>query len=224
MKKSTFYVAALLILVIVIAVLGVLIVQRKAPAEPEPSDAPAIHPPVEETADPPSSAPAQTAAPTDAPEPTSESTPKPTVPPVMETRPPLEEPEESPAPTAAPVIADASGSFRSDTGTGMNLKVDWRTYSDENGARKLRVDVSTVSYSFFIAAQYRSIVLTVDGKTYTADCPGGSYDGETPVETPMASFTVDAPTAAGPASVVWHYNGTYSGKELNDITAAGTVG
>ena len=223
MKKSGFYVAALVILVIVIAVLGVLIVQRKAPAEPEPTNAPAIHPPVEETAFPQSADPAaETAAPM--PEPTPEPTPESTEPPVMETRPPLEEPEESPAPTEAPVVADASGSFRSDTGTWMNLKVDWKTYSDESGARKLRVDISTVSYSFFIAPQYRSIVLTVDGKTYAADCPGGSYDGEALVETPMASFTVDASASAGPASVVWHYNGTYSGKELNDITAAGTVG
>lgn len=214
MKKSTAYFAALLILVIVIAVLGVLIVQRKAPAEPEPSAAPAVHPPVEETA--PAESPSQPTEPVDTPEPTEA--------PVFETRPPVETEEPEPEKTPEPVPADADGSFRSDTGTGLNLKVDWKTYADASGTRKLQVDVSTLSYSFFTSPLYQSIVLTLNGESYSADSAGVSYDGKDLTETPMASFTVDAPAPGTPISVVWHYKGTYSGKALDEITAAGVIG
>lgn len=215
MKKSSLYFALLLILVIVIAVLGILIVQRKAPAEepPAPTDAPIIHPPVKETV---------TAAPEETPEPViPEETPEPTEPPIFETRPPIE--TEAPEKTPEPVPADASGSFRSDTGTGLNLKADWKTYTDAGGARKLQVDVSTLSYSFFTSPLYQSIVLTVDGKTYSANSAEVSYDGKDLKETPMASFTVDAPASGSPVSVTWHYKGTYSGKALDEITASGVI-
>ena len=214
MKKSTVYFALLLILVIVIAVLGILIVQRKAPEPPVPSASPTVHPPVEETVSP---APAETEQPA-----VPEETPAPTEPPVFETRPPIE--TEAPQETPKPIVADASGSFRSDTGTGLNLKVDWKTYTDAYGSRKLQVDVNALSYSFYTSALYQSIVLTVDGKDYAANSVEISYDGKDLTETPMASFTLDAPAAGSPVSVVWHYKGTYSGKALEEITAGGVIG
>ena len=214
MKQSPAYIILLLVLVAVIAVLGFLIVQRKAPAEePVPTAAPEIHPPVEDTPVPVEDTPAPTEAPpTETPEPTEE--------PVFETRPPI---EETPEPSPTPIAADASGSFRSDTGTGLNLVADWSSFTAPDGARKLQVDVSAQSYSFFTSALYQSITLSVDGKAYSANSVEIAYDGSELVTTPMASFTVDAPAPGSSVTVTWAYKGSYSGKELNEIVASGTV-
>jgi hypothetical protein len=150
------------------------------------------------------------------------------------TREPLVTPEPTPVPTPqptpvptpkpTPVPADASGSFSSNTGTGLNIRADWQTYRDASGSRKLKVDVSIVSYSIFTSSQYKSITLKVGGNAWSADCAGFSYDGKDQIVTKAASFTVDAPAPGTQISVEWYYGGSYSGKDLHTITATGTVG
>lgn len=213
MKKTVIYVI-LLIAVAIAAVLSVIALLRKSPAAAPEVSAPPTAPAVSETTD----APAL---------PTPTETPVPTEAPVFETRAPLETetPEETPAPeeTVPPAPEDLSGSFNSDTGTGLNLTVDWRTFADGDGSRRLRVEVSAVSYSFYTSSLYQSIVLTVDGVSYTADSPELSYDGSELAISPMAVFTVDAPDAGTAVTVVWHYRGSYSGVALEEITASGLI-
>ncbi len=122
--------------------------------------------------------------------------------------------------TTAP---DAKGSFSSDSGTGLNLKVEWRTVTAGAGERKLQVDVSIVSYSIFATAQYKSITLRVGDKSWSADFAGKQYDGKEQIVTPAARFEVDAPAPGTQITVEWAYGGTYSGKELKVITAVGAV-
>ena len=126
----------------------------------------------------------------------------------------------TPRPTAAP---DAKGSFSSDSGTGLNIRVDWRTVAAGAGERKLQVDVSVVSYSIFASSQYQSITLRVGEKSWSADFAGVQYDGKEQIKTPAASFTVDAPAPGTQAAVEWAYGGTYSGKELKIISARGVI-
>lgn len=136
---------------------------------------------------------------------------------------PSEEPEESPAPSEEPLQnISASGSFASDTGTGLNLQVDWSAYSAEDGIM-LQVDVGASSYSFFTSALYNAIELTVNGITYYANSPEIAIEDNELQLTPMAGFTI--PVEAGSASidVVWHYRGSYSGVELEEITASGSA-
>ena len=135
---------------------------------------------------------------------------------------PSETPAPTPEPTPTPVPADAEGSFVSDSGTGLNVRVDWQTYA-AGGQRKLKADVSIVSYSIFASAQYKGIVLKLGDETYSADCPAIQYDGKEQIVTPVATFTVDAPAPGTAVSVEWHYGGKYSGKELDVITARGIV-
>ena len=135
---------------------------------------------------------------------------------------PSETPAPTPEPTPTPVPADAEGSFVSDSGTGLNVRVDWQTYA-AGGQRKLKADVSIVSYSIFASAQYKSVVLKLGDETYSADCPAIQYDGKEQIVTPVATFTVDAPAPGTAVSVEWHYGGKYSGKELDVITARGIV-
>lgn len=216
MKKGTAYFALLLVLVVAIAVLSIAIVRRRASETPEPTvaDVPATAPPVEPTRLP-TAAPVQTEAPV-----------QPTEPPVIVTRPPVETPAPTPVPTPTPTPQPqiiASGSFSSATGTGLNAKVDWHIYADASGRQTLQADVSAVSYSFFTDALYQAVVLTVGGSTYSANSPSVRYNGDALTATPIASFTVPVPASGTPISLVWHYRGTYSGKELEDITAESVI-
>lgn len=211
MKRSSAYTIILLILVLIIALLGFLILRRQAPEDDRPTE-----PPVTDTAQPPRNEDADstpTPPPSDSPAPTEE--------PVFETRPPVETdaPVETPEPTETP-IPEASGSFASDTGTGLNIRVDWYTLP---GGQTLQLEVSCLSYSIYSAAQWQSVQLSVGGRSYAADSRAVSYDGSDLVVSPLASFTVDTPPSGSPISVTWNYKGSYSGKELNEITASGTI-
>ena len=193
--------------------------------KPEPSPAPTAGP----TPDPGRGETVTTATP--APEPTDGpmATPEP-----METFQPAPEntaqptPEPLPEETEEPVIVNpnqlASGSFRSDTGTGLNLRADWRVYTDDAGAHKMRVDLSVSSYRLVVGPLWNSLVLTVDGRSYYADSPAVNYEGETVTSTPLYSFVIDAP--AGNSfnfSAAWNFHGSYSGTDLNSIVASGVI-
>lgn len=215
MKKTAPFLTLLLILVVAVAILSITVLQRRDKPQAEPTRS--IPTDVPETVSTPTSAPVSSSdlsLLTPTPEPTEE--------PVFETREPLESetptPEPTPEATPEPLPADSSGSFRSNTGTGLNLVVDWKISSG-----KLQADVSVVSYSFFTSALYQSITLSVNGQNYSANSPAVSYDGKDLLTTPMTTFTVDAPAKGSSISVSWKYRGTYSGKELDTITASGTI-
>ena len=221
LKRNHFYFAFLLVLVIIVAILGFLVIQRGI--APSPSD--------------PTSPPDTTAAPTPGGNPgavpgeTPEETPSvpPTEPPVFETRPPIEspepteEPEETPEPTDVPAIPGAAGSFTSNTGTGLNLLVEWTTVPQADGSATLLVDISAVSYSFFTSALYQSLSLNLNGEVYTANSAEVSYNGTEQISTQLASFTLDAPASGTPISVTWAYRGSYSNKQLDEIIASGVI-
>lgn len=215
MKRSIYSLFLVLLLVIIVCAAGYFIL-RGTPSDGGDSRTPgAVVTPAP---------PRDTPAP-DAPQPTAEAP--------IETRAPLETPEvtvppeptaaPTPAPTPTPAPADAEGSFRSDTGTALNLKVDWKTYKAADGTRKLQADVYIVSYSIFTSYQWKSITLTVGDKAWSADCSGFSYEGKDQISTKAATFTVDAPPAGTPISVEWYYGGSYSGKDLDTITASGVI-
>lgn len=215
MQRNLGTLLLIVFLVLVIVAASVFILRGTPSAEDGPSDGPAVTvAPPRETSAPtasgrpdPGALPGGTPEPLQTPEPTAEPTPEPT-------------PEPKPTPTPVP---DAKGSFASDTGTGLNLKVDWHTVTAGAGKRSLHIDVSVVSYSIYASAQYRSITLRIGEKSWSADFAGVQYDGKEQIKTPAASFEVDAPAAGTPITVEWAYGGTYSGKELTVISAKGTV-
>ena len=210
MKRSAVYVALLLVIVIIVAVLCLRIFTKPAAApEPQaPAKTEATLPPVKDNA--------PTAVPLPEPaKPAEPEKPEETEAP-FETRPPIEE-EEEPEETPAPV--EASGSFRSDTGTYLNLLVDWSAVSSGEDTVALTVKYSAESYSIFTAASPGNLALSVGGRMYTASCPEISYDGADLTVTPLATFTVEVPRGTAALNAVWHFKGSYSGTELDDITA-----
>lgn len=180
------------------------------------------------------SAPAWTATPvpTATPEPTA--TPSPTPAP---TQAPTVAPTRTPAATAAPTAAPTatasptpaiayatSGSFISDTGTGLNVLVKWGSYKDAGGKTQLKLDVYAQSYSLHTSARTGDVVFTVAGNTSYGSSPAITCDSAAQTENLLASQTVEiAPDTDVAVSVTWYFNGSYGNKELKDLTASGTV-
>lgn len=156
--------------------------------------------------------------------PTPEATPSPTPTPIPTPSPrPTPTPTPTPAPTPTPEPAAVSGSFRSDSGTKLNILVEWKAYPAAGGGYRLAVDVSAESYSFYTDALYNSIAITVGGTTYALNSPKVSYEGNDLAVTPLVSQSAEVSSGAVPITVTWNYKGTYSGVEIESITASGTA-
>ena len=102
------------------------------------------------------------------------------------------------------------------------MMVEWKRYTDEAGAAKLQVTLSATSYSLRTDEVIDGLELNINGEVYRANTPAIRYDGRGFITTPMHTFTVDAPVGAMRIAATWHYRGSYSGKELGDITASDT--
>lgn len=144
------------------------------------------------------------------PEPTAVPTPEPTAVPT---------PEPTPEPTPAP----SDGSFSSDTGTSLNLIVNWRAEDLGNGTTRVHVDGTVSSYSLYVTGT--SVTVSFGGQTVTASGNPITLDESVSrTETGLFSATIDVPKGtAGTMSVDWAYKGTYSGVSLPTISASGEV-
>jgi hypothetical protein len=192
--------------------------------KPEPSPAPPAGP----TPDPGRGETVTTATP--APEPTDGpmATPEP-----METFQPAPEntaqptPEPLPEATEEPVIVNpnqlASGSFRSDTGTALNLVADWRAAAIDATTARITVTLSLESYSLDIGER-RGNILTFNGEDYyfvtdPIEIAGGDFV-KTQIyvwsqEIPMSELSFDL-------AVRWNLRGSYSKKEMEAIELSGS--
>lgn len=204
MKKFNISIIVVLLCLIVGTVLCIQSIIGRDTAETPPPQAPTPSP-VETPVLPPEKTPEPTPTPKPIPKPTP--TPTPT-------------PKPTPTPYKPPAVR--SGSFRSDTGTGLNLLVEWSAYA-LSGNYQVDVAVSALSYGFYTDALYDSITITVGGKSVVVSSPKVSYDGDELVTTPLVSHSLDADPGIVPISVVWNYKGSYSGVELESITASGTA-
>ena len=117
----------------------------------------------------------------------------------------------------------ASGSFASNSGTSLNLLVNWSVVTDSVGQRTLQVAVSAVSYALVTISLYNGVQMTVNGIVYSASSNAIDYRGKSKVTNPLASFSVPYYQGPAPISVVFHFNGTLSGQPVSDITAYGTI-
>lgn len=115
----------------------------------------------------------------------------------------------------------AVGSFASQTGTQLNLLVNWSISMDGAGQRTLNVTVSATSYSLYAAGIAGGLELIVNGMCYTTTPNAVNYSGRSMAAHTLGSFTI--PNIYGAASITanWVFNGSYSGTWLGTISASG---
>lgn len=116
-------------------------------------------------------------------------------------------------------VAETSGTFKSDSGTKLDIIVNW-SVSENAGSKLLHVDVSTTSYSLNYTSMSNAVELEINGEKYAADSNTISYNSKTTMATlPLASF--DRPVYGSSAYLVvtWNFNGEYSGQQINKIVA-----
>ena len=130
----------------------------------------------------------------------------------------------TPTPTPTPAVNASSGSFRSDTQTGLNIVVDWTLTPGANGAT-LSFKVSTESYSLYNNEAWHGLSVTIGGQTWEFDTKAIEYDGPGLGTNELAEGSVELSTSSIPATatVNWHFQGSYGGTDLENITATGTI-
>ena len=150
-----------------------------------------------------------------------ESSPTPPVEPTVE---PTASPTPSPTPTPAP--AAASGSFKSDTGTGLNIVADWTLTPNSDGTYTLGLTLSAESWSLYTVDSWHAAKLELGGSSWEFDTKALSYDGPGLGTNELGSMTATVSSSALPATatLTWNFQGSYGGTELPKIVATGTIG
>ena len=119
------------------------------------------------------------------------------------------------------VMLTGSGSFMSNTGTSLNIVVNWYAGVDNFGNRGLMVVVGATSGNLMASAIANSVELNVNGMMYAASNNAINYMGGAMTTNTLATFTI--PNVYGTVSItaVWHFNGTYGGVPIGSIVASG---
>ena len=116
------------------------------------------------------------------------------------------------------------GSFQSNTGTSLNILVDWCVVSGNAGEKKLEVEVFSRSYSLQSIELLNGVSLIVDGGLpLNENSAAVNYSGRKEALFPLASFSVPYLSGTVQLRVIWHFNGSYSGVPISEITASGTA-
>ena len=132
-------------------------------------------------------------------------------------------------PTSVPVITSlSSGSFSSDTGTGLNITADWTVQSLDQEQVSVTVTVSVISFTLQTQALPNSVNIGLDGNYVSLDAPAIFYDGGGQVRSALASHTFTVPLSANSSramalQVEWQYNGSYGGVELPVLECGGSI-
>ena len=223
--KAVFFILVffLLLALVVNAALG--LDAKRQPAE-EPAEEPAqtefVPEPAQETPVPiPTWAPAPTPPPANRPAQQQNNTPA-----QQQNNTPAAAP--TPVPTPAPRPAGqnlGSGSFRSQTGAGIELICDWSAVSIADNKAEVTLIVSIESSTIYLNEWTDCIGLRVGDQTGTMTQPALSYEGgKTTHYVGTKTFTVSiAGVNSLPVAAEWHYNGTYSGVQIDVVECGGTI-
>ncbi|MBQ8397872.1 MAG: hypothetical protein IJX53_06725 [Clostridia bacterium] len=120
------------------------------------------------------------------------------------------------------------GWFRSDTGTGLNLVLDWDVVRPAGGETvEVSVAVALQHYALHVGA--RTVTLAIGGETQAADTPAIHTDDNSALQTTtLIGDTAAIPRKAGetvevPIRASWVFNGVYAGKEIAALTVEKTL-
>jgi hypothetical protein len=122
-----------------------------------------------------------------------------------------------------------SGTFRSDSGTSINVHADWTALVSGANTVDITVTAYVDSYSLYTTASPDVLNIAVDGQYFSLASPAIEIPTTTtPVSTKINSRTVTVTLSGGetrniPVEVIWQYRGTYGGTYLDAIECGGNI-
>ena len=122
-----------------------------------------------------------------------------------------------------------SGTFRSDSGTSINIHADWTALVSGPNTVDITVTAYVDSYSLYTTASPDVLNIAVDGQYFSLASPAIEIPTTTqPVSTKINSRTVTVTLSGGetrniPVEVIWQYRGTYGGTYLDAIECGGNI-
>lgn len=137
--------------------------------------------------------------------------------------PSTEEPSTEPPSTEPPVQTEHSGSFYSNTGTGVNLQVDWKTYRASDGRDMVRFTVSLNTYSLYVGERKNGLTIRMGDEKLTLDTASISLPGGTKTTVTLGQCEMELKDESVNVEVSWAFRGSYSNVHMERITAAGFV-
>ena len=113
----------------------------------------------------------------------------------------------------------------SDTGTGLNLVLEYSVGDKVDGAYKITVDLYIEHYSLNVTARSNTNYIRIGDETLYFSTDAISYDGKEKKLTKVASYTFTAMTdnATLPIYALWNFNGVYSDKPISAIIIENTI-
>ena len=122
-----------------------------------------------------------------------------------------------------------NGTFRSDSGTSINIHADWSALVSGPNTADITVTAYVDSYSLYTTASPDVLNIAVDGQYFSLASPAIEIPTTTqPVSTKINSRTVTVTLSGGdtraiPVEVIWHYRGTYGSTYLDSIECGGNI-
>lgn len=130
--------------------------------------------------------------------------------------------------TETVIVGRNTGRILSDTGTKLNLFLEWDAARRSDGTALLTVRVGLEYYSLSVGARSGEYcgVLTVNGNSRTFETPAISNDTNKPHTTVFAEEQFVFPLSGSgaqsfPVAAEWYYNGSYHGVRIVTIRASG---
>lgn len=142
---------------------------------------------------------------------------------------PSPSPSAQPTPSKAPAVVTASGSFSSDTGTGLNAVVDWTASDAGDGKVLITVKLSVKSYTLHVNAMPGGAFIEIGDKSFNlksaeVNCDSTSDFVITELATAQTTLSLNSDgTLSIPITATWNFKGTYSGHEFESLGAAGVA-
>ena len=192
-----------------------------------------VHLPSESAAPAPTEAPAPTPVPaTPAPTPVPTPTPEPTRDPYIDTpATPVPTLQPLPTPTGTPLPEGeelGTGSFRSETGVGLNVRAEWTANVMDAKHVKVTMQIWLDSYSLHLIQVNNCVNVSVGESYVTANAPAVDIDDNGAHQTLLATTEhvvnlADGESRSFPVQVEYQFGGTYQQQELPVIECGGAI-
>ena len=192
-----------------------------------------VHLPGESAAPAPTGTPAPTPVPaTPAPTPAPTQTPAPTRDPYIDTpATPVPTLQPLPTPTGTPLPEGeelGTGTFRSETGVGLNVRAEWTAKVMDAGHVRVTVQIWLDSYSLHLIQVNNCVNVSVGESYVTANAPAVDIDDNSAHQTLLATTEhvvnlADGESRSFPVQVEYQFGGTYQQQELPVIECGGAI-